>query len=472
MVAAQPALTQSALAQSALAQSALAQSRPQSDLERQREAERLREVERSIERDRGRQASLERQSQMLGREVETLQIDIVTAARAVQTQEDELSSLERKLDALAVEEQQKSGAFARQRDRLGWLTNAMQNLARHPPETMLAAPGNPVDTVRSAILLQTALPRVQLAVAQLRGDLERLSVLRDEVIQQAARVEESRMALVEQHRRLEGLVRRKAALQERTESESLRLAQRVQAMAATAQDLRQLLEKLEQERLRREAEERARAIEAQRQAQQQAQRLAQLEAQRQAQRQAQSQAQAPAPTQSQAQPPPAARTPGPSTDQQVASLPIPAGPGKPGGSGKPGELAQPQGQLAYPASGRVQGRYGEADEHGATQRGLTIETRAGAQVVATYGGTVAFAGQFRGYGQLLIIEHGEGYHSLLAGLGRIDARVGQSVVAGEPVGIMAPLPGQTPKLYVEFRRNGQPVNPLPWLAAGREKVSG
>jgi len=425
---------------------AWSQTRPPSDAERQREAERLREVERAIERDRGRQASLKRQAQMLGREVEKLQTDIVAAARAVQTQEDELSELERKLDALAVEEVQKSGAFGRQRDRLGWLTNAMQNLARHPPEMLLAAPGKPVDTVRSAILLQAALPRVQLTVARLRGEIEQLTALRDEVTQQAARVEESRLALVEQRRRLEGLVQRKAALQERTESESQRLAQRVQALAATAQDLRQLLERLEQERLRREAEERARRLEAQRQAQQQA---------------AQQGRQTPPAAQAPPGPPPGATTG--ATSPQVASLPPAAG---------PGPLAQPQGQLSYPASGRMRGRYGETDEFGAAQRGITIETRSGAQVVATFDGTVAFAGTFRGYGQMLIIEHGEGYHSLLAGLGRIDARAGQTVVAGEPVGIMAPLPGQTRKLYVEFRRNGQPVNPLPWLAAGKEKVSG
>jgi septal ring factor EnvC (AmiA/AmiB activator) len=326
----------------------------------------------------------------------------------------------------------------------------MQVLARHPPEMLLAAPGSPVDTVRSAILLQAALPRVQVAVAQLRVELERLAVLRDDVIQQAARVEESRMALVEQHRRLETLVRRKASLQERTESESQRLAQRVQAMAATAQDLRQLLERLEQERLRREAEARARQQEIQRQAQLQAQRLAQQEAQRRVEQ-------------------PGTAAPA-APNQQTASLPPPAPP--PAGSSKPSGLAQPRGQLAYPASGRVVTRYGEADGNGTTQRGLTLETRIGAQVIATYDGTVAFAGPFRGYGQLLIIEHGEGYHSLLAGLGRIDVQVGQSVVAGEPVGLMAPLPGQVPKLYVEFRRNGQPVNPVPWLAAGKEKVSG
>lgn len=78
-------------------------------------------------------------------------------------------------------------------------------------------------------------------------------------------------------------------------------------------------------------------------------------------------------------------------------------------------------------------------------------------------------GPFRGYGSLLIIEHGEGYHSLIAGFDRLDSVVGQYLLAGEPVGIM----GETaPKLYLEMRQNGEAINPLPWLASKNGKVSG
>jgi murein hydrolase activator len=81
-------------------------------------------------------------------------------------------------------------------------------------------------------------------------------------------------------------------------------------------------------------------------------------------------------------------------------------------------------------------------------------------------------GPFRGYGLILIIEHGEGYHSLLSGLGRIDGDVGQWVLAGEPVGAMGPATEGNPRLYLELRRQGHPINPQPWLAAGTGKVSG
>ena len=115
---------------------------------------------------------------------------------------------------------------------------------------------------------------------------------------------------------------------------------------------------------------------------------------------------------------------------------------------------------------------GAPEPAGTTSKGLTIRTRPDAQVVAPYDGQVVFAGLFRGYGQILIIEHSEGYHTLLSGLSRIDAVPGQWILAGEPVGVMGSREGSAPELYVELRRNGRPINPLPWLALHNGKVSG
>jgi septal ring factor EnvC (AmiA/AmiB activator) len=132
----------------------------------------------------------------------------------------------------------------------------------------------------------------------------------------------------------------------------------------------------------------------------------------------------------------------------------------------PGESG---GNLPFPAAGRIVGRYGEQTDTGMTRKGIDLETRPGAQVVAPYEGRIVFAGQFRGYGQLLIIEHPGGYHSLLAGMARIDGVVGHRVLAGEPVGRMGNPKSGRPSLYVELRRNGQPINPVPWLIARKGK---
>ena len=136
------------------------------------------------------------------------------------------------------------------------------------------------------------------------------------------------------------------------------------------------------------------------------------------------------------------------------------------------KITRARGKLPYPAVGRLVGRYGEATKTGLTRKGISIETGTGAQVVVPRDGTVVFAGVFKGYGHLLIIEHDREYLSLLAGLARIDSIIGQQVSSGEPAGIMGKPGNGLPVLYVELRRKGQPINPLPWLAARKIKVNG
>ncbi|WP_052584222.1 murein hydrolase activator EnvC family protein [Azospirillum baldaniorum] len=123
-----------------------------------------------------------------------------------------------------------------------------------------------------------------------------------------------------------------------------------------------------------------------------------------------------------------------------------------------------------PVGGRVTVRYGEADRYGATSRGVTIQARAGSTVVSPQAGTIVFAGPFRGYGQILIVEHSHGYHSLIAGFGRIDTAVGRRVATGEPIGLM-PADG-SPDLYFELRRHGQPINPQRGFGAPEGKGQG
>lgn len=149
-----------------------------------------------------------------------------------------------------------------------------------------------------------------------------------------------------------------------------------------------------------------------------------------------------------------------------------AAPGAPDRMASLGSTRKLTDRFVLPASGRVVHRFGAVAGDSAKAEGITIETRPAAHVVAPRRGTVVFAGPFRGYGRLLIIEHDEGYHVLLAGLDRIDAVVGNEVLAGEPVGAMTASSNRTPNLYLELRRSGQPINPLPWLAASKTKVSG
>lgn len=148
-----------------------------------------------------------------------------------------------------------------------------------------------------------------------------------------------------------------------------------------------------------------------------------------------------------------------------AALRLPRAPGTP-------SFSAAFGTLSLPARGFISLRFGESNQFGVKSKGLTIETRESAQVIAPHDGRIVFAGPFRGYGELLIIDHGEGYHTLIAGVARIDGAVGQLLLAGEPVGVMGAPLSEKPELYVELRHNGEPIDPLPWLAATETKVSG
>jgi septal ring factor EnvC (AmiA/AmiB activator) len=137
-------------------------------------------------------------------------------------------------------------------------------------------------------------------------------------------------------------------------------------------------------------------------------------------------------------------------------------------------------KLPLPAAGRRVLSFGEKTQYGAQSKGIVIETRAFAQVTSPCDGWIVFAGEFRSYGRVLIINPGGGYHVLMAGLSQIDVSTGQFVVAGEPVANMsggAPNATQTaqasaPVLYIEFRKDGEPIDPDPWWVASKQVESG
>jgi septal ring factor EnvC (AmiA/AmiB activator) len=148
----------------------------------------------------------------------------------------------------------------------------------------------------------------------------------------------------------------------------------------------------------------------------------------------------------------------------VRVSPVQRSPIAPGG--KP--IAQMKGLLPYPAAGTIVVRFGEKEVAGHA-KGIKIAARKGAQIVSPYDGQIVFAGPFRGYGHLVIISHGNGYHSLLAGLADLQAVVGQWVLMGEPVGRM-PERTEREELYLEMRHEGDAMDPLPWLS--RQTASG
>lgn len=122
------------------------------------------------------------------------------------------------------------------------------------------------------------------------------------------------------------------------------------------------------------------------------------------------------------------------------------------------------GKPQLPASGFITVRYGKKDEIGAKAEGIHIETRPGSLVVAPMGGLVEYAGKFKGYGKIIILKHEGNYHSLIAGLEKIDTKVGRQVSSGEAIGKMAKKSTSRQDLYYELRYKGNPVNPSKKIA--------
>ena len=135
-------------------------------------------------------------------------------------------------------------------------------------------------------------------------------------------------------------------------------------------------------------------------------------------------------------------------------------------------IASFKGRLITPSSGRLIKRYGEPDAEGLRDHGFVLRTRPGALVVAPYDGRVIHVGHFAGLGPILIIEHGDGYHTLMGGLGRIDVGLDQRLLAGEPIGVMGAGGGTPVELYFELRHNGDPIDPYPWFSGLSEQAEG
>jgi len=393
----------------------------------------LEEVESALQREKTRAGALGEQSSAISQDLEQLRAQMIDAAKAAQEQEAQITELEATLDELRASENEKTAALLERRAQLAKTLGALERLALYPPEALAAFPESPVDTVRSALLLRAAVPAVEAQASELRFDLSVLQNLRVQIGAERNALEAAKRQLTNDHLRLANLFGRKDQLYRETEAARRAAEDHMNKLSSQARDLRDLMDRIEADRARREAAERARREE-----------LARV-----------------TPT-----PPPAETSPeARSGDTKLASIPADQAP-----SIRP--ISAAQGRLTLPARGEIVKEFGVNEEFGNISKGITLRTRPGAQVVASYDGQVAFTGPFRGYGQILIIEHSEGYHTLLSGLSRIDVAAGQWVLAGEPVGIMGSGESGGPELYVELRRNGRPIDPLPWLALHNGKVSG
>jgi septal ring factor EnvC (AmiA/AmiB activator) len=398
-----------------------------------------------IEAGRDREQALQEKERAASKALDLSRLRLRAATTGKRRIEQELMMLEDELVALDIDHATKRTALMTLLHEESAMLGLMLRVTRFPPEAMIALPASPVNTVRAVIVSRRSLDWLSDQARPLKSGLMDLEAVRIETAEKRELLREKETILAAKTDELRRQQRDARAevdrwtQQRRLQTEQNRVQdQRIRELAAAAKDLGDLIERLERERREREAE---------------------------AQRAAEAALRAEETQQQAALTPPRPPTTDVSPAPDATPSPLPRPPGIQNFDGGAASLFPP-------APGKIVRQYGAKDDFGAASKGLMIETRAGAEVVAPFDGQVVFAGPFRGYGQILLIDHGGGYHTLLAGVGRIDIVLGQWLLAGEPVAVMSETESGRPRLYVEFRRNGQPINPLPWLAAGESKVNG
>jgi murein hydrolase activator len=413
--------------------------------------DKLKAVEQKLQAGKQQSDQLDKQAAALAAERARLQDASVSAAKSAQDYEGRLTELEGQLRTLDVQAAAKLSQLATDQKHEADLLSALEKLSQNPPEAMLFGPSSPIDQVRGAMLLGAAVPQLEAEAKQLQATIVEVKRLKSEISAKRTEATQKQAALDAERTRIGILMRQKAAMEGQAREAQGQTQKKLAALSTEASDLKDLIVRLDRERQERAEAERKRAEEARQKAEQVA--AAKAEAKRK-----------------QAEAVPRDTMSGAAESAAITVAP----PERPKGTDplaprNGGRKLEP-GKYAVPVAGEIVKRFGETDGFQDT-KGLTIKTRPGAQVVAPFEGQIMFAGPFKGYGQILIIDHGGGYHSLLAGIDQIEASVGQRVVAGEPVGVMKSGDASA-SLYLELRRQGQPINPLPWLVARDGKVSG
>lgn len=357
----------------------------------------------------------------LNLELSKLDKKVISLAEKIQNNEDSLSDLEKRKDILEKEIKEKEDAFVKENKSLIQTLAALQNMSLNPSESIILQPLSPVDIIRSAILLREVVPHLNDTSSKIKIDLDNIYEQKKKLETIFLDTKKQTENLEKQKNEMSSLLKKKTKLRKDVEEKGAETKKIAEDLSSKAKNLRELLDELErQKELARKKQEEAERLAAQK-------REMALKKQNK-----------------------------PSVVDSKTHESIKK-------QAKSGRFAQAKGLLSRPVRGNVITEYGQMISNGVTSKGIVYKTRPNAQVIAPYDGTVIFSGPFKGYGNIIIVEHGDGYLSLLAGLGNIDCEVGQMLLTGEPVGTM---PDETSaKLYVEIRKDRQPINPAPWIAS-------
>jgi septal ring factor EnvC (AmiA/AmiB activator) len=376
------------------------------------------------------QAKLKRQIEALSADRRQLNQQLIDSAARVRGVEASIEATQTRLAPLDQREGLLQKSLNARRAVIAEILAALQRIGQQPPPALLVRPEDALQAVRTAITLSTVVPEMRTQADALASDLASLMRVREQIAGERTKLSGELNQLHSEQQRLNVFVgerqKKQAVAEQALESEQQHATQ----LAQQVDNLKDLIVRLGRN-------------------------LGSAGG--------------------------TAQT-GPGSVEQDATRPELAALGDPGRLAPAVAFAETRGHLHLPVNGVKIRVFGDSNGAGGTQKGLSIATRGGAQITAPCDGWVVYAGPFRSYGQLLILNAGGGYHVVLAGMERISVDLGQFVLTGEPVAAMGGGSQQAPAfatrsrepvLYVEFRKDGTPIDPSPWWAANEgEKVRG
>ena len=438
------------------------------------------EARKRLEADRGRLEANKRRGKELqsdldkiAAERERINARLVETAKLIQQSEGQLSLIESRLGELEAQERHLRGSLESRHGSISALLAAMQRMGRNPPPVMVTRREDALTMVRSAMLLASAFPELRSQAVALSEQLNDLMRVKTSIRTEGEKLRAETSRLNDARVRLAGVQEEKRQSLAERQAELAQVRQAAADISRSVADLGDLISKLDKEVAERTG-------------------LGSYEKEIAA-------APPTSPFATTVEPPAGAKPPaaapptksaagtgGSPAEERDASIVLAPSGGDRVAMLTPGRIkpqiafSDARGILPMPASGKRVLKFGEKTQYGSQSKGLVLETRHGGQVVSPCDGWIVYAGEFRSYGQLLIINAGGGYHILLAGLSQIDVQLGQFVLTGEPVGVMSTAgrttPGKAqdnaPVLYIEFRKDQRPIDPDPWWADASRKVQG
>ncbi|WP_375311655.1 peptidoglycan DD-metalloendopeptidase family protein [Bradyrhizobium sp. A5] len=406
---------------------------PDAVKQREQELEAARARQKSAEE---AQAKLKAEIISLGQDRTQLNQQLIDTAANVRAVETKIDEAEARLRSLNGREQQMRTSLDSRRADIVEVLAALQRAGRRTPPALLVRPEDALQSLRTAMLLGAVVPELRGRAERIAGELGELVALRRNIAAERDQLATDRDRIRNDQTRLTALVDERQRQQASREKDLSAESSRAITLSKQVGDLQGLIAKMEQD-LQSAAKAAEKAAEAAR--------LAEAKAS-------------------------ASAKPGPGAfKDRSRTTPAIA-------------FASAKGLLPLPVNGNKIRDFGGSDGVGGVQKGISLATKPGSQITTPCDGWVVYAGPFRSYGQLLILNAGGGYHVLIAGMERISVNIGQFVLTGEPVATMGSTSqvasilatnASQPVLYVEFRKDGTPIDPGPWWAANEgEKVRG